>query len=236
MKPDHQFMIPDAENPTNQCKMASIQQPSAFILSKDALSNFRTTSQSTLSNDIETQLSRFSLTTNSCHPPEKHEISGLKIPKIPDKNPFDILDYGISPTNSHCMDDSQTLKVAVDDILTPVQITKLYQRFYDELARESSPSAQEMFQLLVNEIQMLYTSRADMTAEIAAVCLEKLEELVVERKRSEEKYQACIKRLMEEKLELKKRVMEQDGVIRALQCHLAVEGGSRRNSLSRASI
>jgi uncharacterized coiled-coil protein SlyX len=107
--------------------------------------------------------------------------------------------------------------------------------FYNELARESPPSAQEMFQLLVNEMQVLYTSRADATAEIATICLEKLEELVVGRKRSEDKCQACIKRLIEEKLELKKRVAEQDGVIKALQCHLAVEGGSRRNSLAGAS-
>ncbi|CCX12859.1 Protein of unknown function [Pyronema omphalodes CBS 100304] len=177
--------------------MPRMLEQSAVIVSIDAPVNFLATSQSLLRDDIKTQLARFSFTANSCHPPENHEISGVKITKIPDKNPFDILDYGLSPTNSQCMDDSHTLKVAVDDVLTPSQITKLYQRFYDELGRESPPSAQEMFQLLVNEMQLLYMSRAYATAEIATICLEKLEELVVERKKSEDKYQACIKRLME---------------------------------------
>jgi hypothetical protein len=108
--------------------MPHVLEQSAVIVSKDAPSNFPAISQSPLRDDIETQLARFSFTANSCHPPENHEISGLKIPKIPDKNQFDVLDYGLSPTNSQCMDDSQTLEVAVDDVLTPSQITKLYQR------------------------------------------------------------------------------------------------------------
>jgi hypothetical protein len=85
-----------------------------------------------------------------------------------------------------------------------------------------------MFELLVNTIQSLYAARARETEIWATDVTQKLETLIIERKRSEKRYMNDMMRLLAQKEALKKQLAEKHCVIKGLKLELALEKDHRR--------
>ncbi|KAI5816261.1 hypothetical protein BZA77DRAFT_354123 [Pyronema omphalodes] len=126
---------------------------------------------------------------------------------------------------------THTLKVNVDDVLTPAVVGVFYQRFHEDLTIFPPKQPKRMFELLVNTIQSLYAARARDTEIWAADVKQKLETLIVERKKSEQKYMDDIMKLLAQNEALKKQLAEKNCVIKGLKLELALEKDHRSSEM-----
>ncbi|CCX31197.1 Protein of unknown function [Pyronema omphalodes CBS 100304] len=131
---------------------------------------------------------------------------------------------------------THTLKVNVDDVLTPAVMERFYRRFHEDLSLFPPRQPKRMFELLVNTIQSLYAARARETEIWATDVMQKLETLIMERKKSEKRYMDDMMRLLVKKEALKKHLAEKYCVIKGLKLELALEKDHRRCKETKAVV